>query len=92
LVIHVEAPLLRPLPDGACEEGFIDLAAFDPAKGSWLVLDWKTNLVGAEELPHLLRFYAPQIREYVEAIRAATASGDVAGGLYSTACGKLLEL
>ena len=37
--------------DRECLEGIIDLAVFDPASGSWLILDWKTNRTTDADLP-----------------------------------------
>lgn len=93
LVIHTEIPFLTPLSDDQCVEGFIDLAAFEPKKNEWLVLDWKTNEIDASALDELQRVYEPQLREYAEAIRTIVGQGaSVKSALYSTSCGKVVYI
>ena len=44
-IVHAEMPLLWAKNADECIEGIVDLAALDPAKKSWLLVDWKTDRV-----------------------------------------------
>lgn len=75
--------------DRECLEGIIDLAVFDPAAGSWLILDWKTNRKSSAELPQLHAHYLPQLSAYWQAVTAMLGA-PVTVGLYATATGTWL--
>ena len=83
-------PFLWAMNDRECLEGIIDLAVFDPAAGSWLILDWKTNRTSTDALPQLRAHYLPQLSAYWQAV-GAMLGAPVAAGLYSTATGRWLR-
>ena len=89
VVAHAEMPFLWAMSGRECLEGIIDLAIFDPAAGSWLIVDWKTNRKSADELPGLSEHYLPQLSAYWKAATAMLGV-PVAAGLYSTATGRWL--
>jgi len=88
-VAHAEMPFLWAMNERECLDGIIDLVVFDPARGSWLILDWKTNRTTKADLPELRTHYLPQLSAYW---RAATAmlKASVTAGIYSTATGQWL--
>jgi len=88
-VAHAEMPFLWAMNERECLDGIIDLAVFDPVRGSWLILDWKTNRTTPAKLPELRAHYLPQLSAYW---RAATAmlKAPVIAGIYSTATGQWL--
>ena len=90
VVAHAEMPFLWAMNGRECLEGIIDLAVFDPAAGSWLIVDWKTNRRTVEDLPQLGAHYLPQLSAYWRAV-GAMLGGPVAAGLYSTATGRWLR-
>lgn len=92
LSVHTEVPFIRLRDDGTCVEGFIDLAAFAKSGEDCVVLDWKTNDVTPSELADLASIYAPQIAEYAQAVRELCRVGHVESLIYSTACGRAVEL
>jgi ATP-dependent exoDNAse (exonuclease V) beta subunit len=92
LVVHVEAPFLRSLAPDRCVEGIVDLAAYDPRDNSWLLLDWKTNVITGEGVGALAALYAPQLAQYADAIRASCRPAALRAYLYSTAAGRLVPL
>ena len=89
LVAHAEMPFLWAMNERECLEGIIDLAIFDPAAGSWLIVDWKTNRKTTAELPQLHAHYLPQLSAYWQAVTAMLAA-PVTVGLYATATGTWL--
>ena len=89
VVAHAEMPFLWAMSASECLEGIVDLAVFDPAAGSWLVVDWKTNRKTADELPQLSEHYLPQLSAYWKAA-SAMLGAPVTAGLYSTATGRWL--
>jgi ATP-dependent exoDNAse (exonuclease V) beta subunit len=89
LVARAEMPFLWAMNDRECLEGIIDLAVFDPASGSWLILDWKTNRTTDADLPQLHAHYLPQLSAYWKAV-AAMLAAPVTVGLYATATGTWL--
>ena len=88
-VAHAELPFLWAMSERECLEGIIDLAVFDLAAGSWLILDWKTNRKTEDELPQLSAHYLPQLSAYWQTLTAMLGA-PVAAGLYSTATGAWL--
>ena len=88
-VAHAELPFLWAMSERECLEGIIDLAVFDPAGGSWLILDWKTNRKTKDELPALQAHYLPQLSAYWQTL-SAMLGAPVTAGLYSTAIGAWL--
>jgi ATP-dependent exoDNAse (exonuclease V) beta subunit len=88
-VAHAEFPFLWRMSDRECLEGIIDLAIFDPARGSWLIVDWKTNRIAAQEAGALQERYEPQLAAYRAALRSILGA-PVSAALYSTATGAWL--
>lgn len=88
-VVHSELPFLLPRSSAECLEGIIDLAAYETAGESWLILDWKTDAV--TRAADLKSHYGPQIQAYLDAIAAITKL-PVAGLLYSTRLGQSVDL
>ena len=89
VVVHAEMPFLWAMNERECLEGIIDLAIFDPAAGSWLIVDWKTNRTTPDERAQLHDHYLPQISAYWKALSEMLRTPIVAG-LYSTATGAWL--
>ena len=89
VVAHAEMPFLWAMSERECLEGIIDLAVFDPAAGSWLILDWKTNRQSTDQLPQLQDHYLPQLSAYWKAV-SAMLRAPVTVGLYATATGTWL--
>ena len=89
VIAHAEMPFLWRMSESECLEGIIDLAVFDPAAGSWLILDWKTNRPSDAGSPPLRARYLPQLSAYWKAV-SAMLGAPVAAGLYATAPGKWL--
>ena len=84
VIAHAEMPFLWAMNERECLEGIIDLAIFDPVKGTWLILDWKTNRP-AETGPDGLRaHYLPQLSAYWRAV-SQMLGAPVSAGLYATA-------
>lgn len=88
-VAHAELPFLWAMSERECLDGIIDLAVFDPSRGSWLILDWKTNRTSPLELPALRAHYLPQLSAYWRAA-SAMLGAPVSAGIYSTATGEWL--
>jgi ATP-dependent exoDNAse (exonuclease V) beta subunit len=86
MIAHAELPFLWAMNERECLEGIIDLAVFDSAAGSWLILDWKTNRVTPDTLPALHTHYLPQLSAYWQAT-GAMLGAPAAAGIYSTATG-----
>jgi len=62
-------------------EGYIDLLA-EPSDGKLVVVDYKTDRVdSAEDIAAKEAYYAPQLTQYQNAIRAVTGAVDVAAQL-----------
>ena len=89
VVAHAELPFLWAMNDRECLEGIIDLAVFDPAAESWLIVDWKTNRTSEGDLPKLGAHYLPQLSAYWQAV-GAMLGAPVSAGLYSTVTGRWL--
>jgi ATP-dependent exoDNAse (exonuclease V) beta subunit len=91
VVVHAEMPVFCRLNDGGALEGLIDLACFDPADGSWWVLDWKTNRITSDAgVERLRKHYLSQIAAYCAALKAALGA-EVRAALYFTAVGRFAE-
>ena len=86
LVMHREMPILWNRTDGDCVEGIIDLAAWDPERKHWLIVDWKTILIGPDGHEHLRAMYEPQLRAYAEALHEITGAS-IEAGVHSTVTG-----
>ena len=86
LVIHREMPILWHRSEGECVEGIMDLAAWDPERKHWLIVDWKTNVIGPDGHEHLRAMYEPQLRAYAEALHEITGAS-VEAGVHSTVTG-----
>lgn len=87
LVLHREMPILWRKSGRECVEGIVDLAAWDPQKGAWLIVDWKTNIVGVDGQKHLRQIYEPQLRAYAGALREISGAPALAG-VHSTFTGE----
>jgi len=81
-----EMPFLWRMSETECLEGIIDLAVFDPASDTWLVLDWKTNSTG---LDGLHAHYAKQLAAYWRTLSDITGA-KVEAALYATMSGAWL--
>ena len=89
VIAHAEMPFLWAMNDRECLEGIIDLAVFDPADGTWLILDWKTNRPPEPGQPTLPEHYLPQLSAYWRAL-SKMLGGPVGAGLYATATAEWL--
>lgn len=90
--IHTELPFLRPLDDSRCMEGFVDLVCYDPANGTMLIVDWKTNRIAEGDIDRLADLYRPQIQAYAESLRELVEIRGLECALYSTFLGQLIPL
>ena len=88
-IAHAETPFLWAMNERECLEGIIDLAIFDPAAGSWMILDWKTNRTTEAGLAELYKHYLPQLSAYWQAV-SQMLGAPVRAGLYSTATARWL--
>jgi len=88
-IAQVETPFLWAMSEHECLDGIMDLAVFDPATESWLILDWKTNRTEPAKLPQLRAHYLPQLSAYWRAA-SAMLGAPVNAGIYSTATGRWL--
>ena len=89
VIAHAEMPFLWAMNYRECLEGIIDLAVCDPADGTWLILDWKTNRTTGAELPQLHGHYLPQLSAYWRAV-SQMLKAPVSAGIYSTATARWL--
>ena len=89
VLLHSEMPFLWPGEASKCVEGIVDLAIFDRAKEQWLILDWKTNRITAEQTTLLRKQYLPQLAAYWKAITQMTGMS-VEARLYSSATGQFI--
>ncbi len=89
---RVEEPFFRRLrPDGDLVEGVIDWMLFDELGKHWTVLDWKTNLIRAEDVGVLLEKYRVQLEHYKLAVERLTGFA-ASASIYSTATGLVLRV
>jgi hypothetical protein len=88
-LLHSEMPFLWPGEAAKCVEGVIDLAIFDRAKQQWLILDWKTNRIMADQTTLLRKQYLPQLAAYWKAIKQITGML-VEAEIYSSATGQFI--
>jgi ATP-dependent exoDNAse (exonuclease V) beta subunit len=89
VITQAEMPFLWAMSERECLDGIIDLAVLDPARESWVILDWKTNRTTMEELAGLSEHYVPQLSAYWQAV-GKMLGGKVSAGIYSTATGQWL--
>jgi hypothetical protein len=80
---------LWPGEASKCVEGIVDLAILDRAKEQWLILDWKTNRITADQTTLLRKQYLPQLAAYWKAITQMTGMS-VEARLYSSATGQFI--
>jgi len=80
---HPEMPFFWKLDEERCLEGIVDLAFFDPAARSWLIVDWKTDRVATDKVDILRARYRPQLAAYWTAVREMTEM-HVEAAIYST--------
>lgn len=86
--VWTEVPFLAgEVPEKRGYEGYIDLVAREKASGQWMVVDWKTDRLRAEDPSEALwASYAPQLQVYAKALETAFGCAGEAG-LYSTVTG-----
>lgn len=89
IVAHPEMPFCWNVDAAACLEGIIDLALFDRGEGKWLIIDWKTNRIRANETARLRDRYRAQLAAYSKAVTSITKL-PVEAGLFATATGSYL--
>lgn len=70
--------------------GVIDLV-FKENDG-WVLIDYKTDLVGKDNLEDLVRRYTPQVRIYADAWKRCTGESIKSIGLYFTRINRLVEI
>lgn len=87
--VKTELPFLWRQGDTAYD-GYIDLVAYQEHHDSWIVVDWKTDIV-KQDAQELIAIYGPQLAAYVDALRAIFAK-PVTGYLYSTRLGRWAQL
>ncbi len=90
LAAHSEMQFLWRMSERTCLEGVIDLALIDRTADKALILDWKTNRVGPNELDELRKLYRPQLASYWKAV-SEMANLPVEAALYSTATGVIVR-
>ncbi len=86
---HSELPFFWRASERMSLEGIIDLALIDPATGTWLILDWKTNRITPTEHDELRARYRPQLAAYWKALTQMTGQ-KVEAGIFATATGQFL--
>jgi ATP-dependent exoDNAse (exonuclease V) beta subunit len=86
---RAELPFLWRMSDRECLEGIFDLCIFDPASGQWLIVDWKTNQIGAEGAEAIHERYTPQLAAYVQAL-SAMSRAPTSAGIYITSTAEWL--
>lgn len=95
-VFHAEVPFVWRDGANSCMEGVMDLVAWDRANQRWIVVDWKTNRVSEGELGKLADRYRPQLKAYVDALRALAPRREkelsVEAYVYSTALGQAMAV
>jgi len=89
IIPHTEFPFLWRMSERSCVEGMIDLLLVDPATGSALLVDWKTNRITPAEAEKLQQRYRAQIAAYRKAVGEMTKL-DVTAGIFATAIGKFI--
>ncbi|MEY2548646.1 MAG: nuclease superfamily, partial [Verrucomicrobiota bacterium] len=89
IVTHTELPFLWRMNNRSCVEGVIDLLLIDPAAGSVLLIDWKTNRIAPAGTADLQQRYRPQIAAYWKAVSEMTKL-EVTAGICATATGAFL--
>jgi ATP-dependent exoDNAse (exonuclease V) beta subunit len=97
LVHHVEIPVFASGEPGEWIDGVLDLLCLEKDTDEITVIDWKTNRRRRGEsegafLDRLSATYRPQLMAYATAIVQALGGGDPALKLYSTVCGKTVEI
>lgn len=90
-IFQPEMPFLWRANAGQVIEGVMDLAVFDPKADEWLVVDWKTNRLGANGVNELVEIYRGQVEAYLQALRELFRK-PVRGILYSTTRGEWIEV
>jgi ATP-dependent exoDNAse (exonuclease V) beta subunit len=89
-MIHPEMPFYWKMTDERSLEGLIDLALFDSTSKQWLIIDWKTNRVAANQLSILREEYRAQLAAYRQVVQELTGQV-VSAALYSTATGEFVR-
>jgi hypothetical protein len=78
------------MPNEQSLEGLMDFALFDSVSKEWLIIDWKTNRVTANQLSFLREEYRSQLAAYRQVLRELTGH-KVSAALYSTATGEFVR-
>jgi hypothetical protein len=68
--ILIEEPLTLPFIDGRLLDGVLDLAFLEP--GGWVLVDYKSDRIAAEEVPARAARYRHQLALYAHAIARLT--------------------
>jgi ATP-dependent exoDNAse (exonuclease V) beta subunit len=89
-MIYAEMPFYWNMTGERSLEGLIDLALFDLASDEWLIIDWKTNRVAANQLSILREEYRAQLAAYRQVVKELTGQ-KVSAALYSTATGEFVR-
>ncbi len=87
--VHTEFPFLWSVDQRACVEGVIDLLVIDGEGGKCLLVDWKTNRIGKDQVEELRQRYKPQIAAYWKAVSEITKL-KVEAGIFATAIGQFM--
>jgi len=91
--IFAELSVVASLGGKGWVDGVIDLVAQDNAAGELLVLDWKTNRIGADEsadalLDRLLAEYRPQLEAYGACLTQFYPQQRIRLGVYASGAGR----
>ena len=70
LVIRTEVPFLWRSGQFEAFDGVIDLVAWDPKEGSWLIVDWKTVQLSEGDTRSAMDRYLAQVSAYRDAVRS----------------------
>jgi len=97
LVHHAEIPVFAPGGSGEWIDGVLDLLCVKAGTGELTVIDWKTNRRRRREpegefLDRLDSTYRPQLIAYARAIAQALGGAEPSLRVYSTVCGKTIEM
>lgn len=90
-IFQPEMPFLWRAKKDQVIEGVMDLAVFNPQADEWLVIDWKTNRLGARGVEELVDIYSGQVEAYMSAL-GDLFQKPMRGILYSTTLGESVEV
>jgi len=97
LIHHAEIPVFAPGGSGEWIDGVLDLLCLNTGTDELTVIDWKTNRRWGGEsegafLDRLGSVYRPQLSAYARAVSQALGGANPALQVYSTVCGKVIEI